>query len=83
MDELSRDFETTITPSGWTLAQDGAQASIEAAEEAITSTYFGVIDDPDSTDDKIFQATQLTLLQAIAYGLLDVAAAIREVGGRG
>lgn len=79
---LDRDYETSITPSGWTLAQDGAQASIELAQGYLEHCA-DVLDDDESDDLASYRAAQLALLSAIAHGLLDVAAAIREVGGRG
>lgn len=72
-----RDWQTVRTPMGWTLAQDGAQSSLELTEP-VMEHFTGMLDDEDATDDALYKASVLHLLTSIAHGLIDVAAAIRE-----
>mgnify|MGYP000851701773 CR=1 FL=1 len=69
------------TPDGVTQAQDAAEASLQLAEPMMDAAAGILADDVNSAELPTRQAWNAAFFEigvAIAYGLLDVAAAIRE-----
>ena len=76
-----RNFQTDYTPEGVTLAQDAAEASLQLVEPMMDTASTILADDANSTDlptGQAWRAAFFTVGVAIAYALIDVAAAIRE-----
>ena len=80
-DEDRRNFQTDYTPDGTTLAQDAAEASLQLAEGMLEAASTILDDDSRSSElpaTDAWRAAYLEVGAAIAYALIDGAAAIRE-----